>query len=67
MSTNPTNRVTHYEVPRFEVIDIRLLAFHHPDLVNVEPNSEAIEMEIRRGHTHIKGLHCWMDTKEAKS
>lgn len=62
MSTNPNNLVTKYEVPRFEILDIREVAFHHPHLVSVEPNSDAINREIRSGNINIKGLRCWMET-----
>ena len=50
------------EVPRFILMDIRELAFHRPDLVNIEPNGDAIVREIRAGNTNIKGLHCWVET-----
>ena len=46
----------------YHIADIRELAFHRPDLVNIEPNSDAIEREIRAGNTNIKGLHCWVET-----
>ena len=50
------------EVPRFVLMDIRELAFHRPDLVNIEPNGDAIVREIRAGNTNIKGLRCWVET-----
>lgn len=50
------------QVPRFEITDIRALAFARPDLVRVEPNSNAINAEIRAGNLTITGLRCWMDT-----
>ena len=50
------------QVPRFEIIDIHEVAFSRPDLVRIEPNSEAINREIRAGNINIKGLRCWMET-----
>lgn len=50
------------QAPRFEVTDIRALAFARPDLVRIEPNSDAINKEIRAGNTNIKGLRCWVET-----
>ena len=50
------------QVPRFEITDIRALAFARPDLVRVEPNSNAINAEIRAGNLTITGLRCWMET-----
>ena len=56
--------LTFRQVPRFRVLDILTLAFHRPDLVNIEPNSDAIEREIMSGSTGIKGLAFWMETVE---
>ena len=50
------------KVPRFEVLDIREVALHRPDLVRIEPNGDAIVREIRAGNINIKGLRCWMET-----
>lgn len=50
------------QVPRFEITDIRALAFARPDLVRIEPNSNAINAEIRAGNLTITGLRCWMET-----
>lgn len=50
------------QVPRFEIIDIRALAFARPDLVRVEPNTMAINNEIKSGNLTITGLRCWMET-----
>jgi hypothetical protein len=48
--------------PRFEITDIRALAFARPDLVRVEPNTMAINNEIKAGNLTITGLRCWMET-----
>ena len=50
------------QVPRYEVLDIREVALHRPDLVRIEPNGDAIVREIRAGNVQIKGLRCWVET-----
>lgn len=50
------------KVPKFDVIDVRVLASARPDLVRIEANAQSINKEILAGNLNIAGLKCWVET-----
>lgn len=48
---------------KFEILDLRLLAEKHPDLVDIVPRGRAIQDRLRAGTTNIEGLRCWEETE----
>lgn len=47
---------------KFEILDLKLLAEKHPDLVDIVPRGRAIQDRLRSGTTTIEGLRCWQET-----
>ena len=50
------------DVWRFEVLDIRALVKVRPDLCRIEPDTTAINKELKFGAREIPGLRVWKET-----